>query len=429
MSSTQHVLAPLPRTRWTVLIPIVFVAYGLHYIDRTNTALLLPQVGDDIPMSGTAMGLAQGVAFVGYLLLQVPAVIAAQRWGPRRVVFWCMVIWGLAAMGTGLVQNLTQLVIMRFILGLAEGPLIPLVILLLSRYFVAAERARSAALFLLVLPLSQVLGAPLTGLLLEVFNWRTVFIVEGAPPLVWAFVWLFIAADTPTRARWLRPSERTAITERVAAEEAVKVGEDRIRLVALLRQRIVWVLAALYFAGTGGTVALILWLPTIITDLVPSATPFEVGVMAALPSSAGAIAIVLVARWSDIRGDRRTPMLIGFGLAVAALIIGTQSGALWANLAALTLAGGAVVSTGGVLASIPGTVLPPTAAAGALAIGNCFGAIGQFLGALLIGVLRDATNDSRAAGYVLVAGMFVIGLLASALIVNPASEGSSPGRT
>lgn len=138
-------LPTLPRSRWTVLLPTVFVTYGLHYLDRVNTALLFPHVAQDIPMSGTAAGLAQGAVFLGYMLLQLPAVWAAHRWGTRRIVFLCMVGWGCAAMAAGLVQNMTQMIVVRFLLGLAEGPLVPLVILLLSRYFVSAERARSAA--------------------------------------------------------------------------------------------------------------------------------------------------------------------------------------------------------------------------------------------------------------------------------------------
>ncbi|MBE8477425.1 MULTISPECIES: MFS transporter [Streptomyces] len=429
MSLSARTPVPLPRTRWTILIPIVFVTYGLHYLDRTNTAQLFPHVDDDIPMSDTATGLAQGAAFIGYMLLQLPAVRAAHRFGPRRVVFWCMILWGLAATGTGLVQNMPQLVAMRFLLGLAEGPLIPLVILLLSRYFVSAERARSAAWFLLVLPITQVLGAPLTGLLLEHLNWRTVFLIEGLPPLVWAFVWLFVAADTPDRARWLKRSEGAAVTERVAAEEAVKAGEDRMRLALLVRQRLVWVLAALYFAGTGGSVGLILWLPTIIEDLSPHATPLEVGTMAALPSLVGAIAVVLAARWSDAHDNRRTPMLMGFGMATTALLVGTQlPDTLWAHMTVLAVAGGAVISTGGVLASIPGAALPPAAAAGALAVGNSFGAIGQFLGALLIGALRDATDGSRTVSYAVIAAMWGVGLAASALIPEPARAAASKAK-
>ncbi|MGC0405217.1 sugar phosphate permease [Streptomyces sp. SAI-126] len=430
MSLSDRAPVPLPRTRWTILIPIVFVTYGLHYLDRTNTALLFPRLDDDIPMSGTATGLAQGAAFIGYMLLQLPAVWAAHRWGPRKVVFGCMLVWGLAATGTGLVQNVAQLVTMRFLLGLAEGPLVPLVILLLARYFVSAERARSAAWFLLVVPISAVVSAPLTGLLLEHFSWRTVFLIEGVPPLVWAFVWFFVAADTPGQARWLKASEDATVTERVAAEEAAKAGGgDRMRLSTLLRQRLVWVLAALYFAATGGSVGLVLWLPTIIEDLAPGATPFEVGAMAALPSLLGAVAVVLTARWSDRHDNRRTPMLMGFGVATAALLIGTRlPDTLWAQLAVLAVAGGAVISTGGVLASIPGAVLPRTAAAGALAVGNGFGAIGQFVGALLIGALRDTTDGSRAVSYVVIACMWGVGFVASALIAEPAHAAASKSK-
>ncbi|WP_155058232.1 MFS transporter [Streptomyces blattellae] len=429
MSLSDRATVPLPRTRWTILIPIVFVTYGLHYLDRTNTAQLFPHLDDDIPMSDTATGLAQGAAFIGYMLLQLPAIRAARRWGPRWVVFWCMILWGLAAAGTGLVQNVPQLVIMRFLLGLAEGPLIPLVILLLGRYFVSAERARSAASFLLVLPISQVLGAPLTGLLVDHLSWRTVFLIEGVPPLVWAFVWLYVAADTPRQARWLKGSEGAAVTERVAAEEAAKAGEDRMAFGLLIRQRLVWVLAALYFAGTGGSVGLILWLPTIFEDLSPSATSLEVGVMVALPSLFGAVAVVLAARWSDAHDNRRTPMLMGFGVATAALLIGTLlPGTLWLHVTVLIVAGGAVISTGGVLASIPGAVLPQTAAAGALAVGNSFGAIGQFMGVVLIGALRDATDGSRTVSYIVIACMWGVGLVASALLVEPARTAAAEAK-
>jgi MFS family permease len=414
-------LPALPRSRWTILIPTVFITYGLHYLDRVNTALLFPHVAQDIPMSGTAAGLAQGAVFLGYMLLQVPAVWAAHRWGTRRIVFWCMVGWGCAAMAAGLVQNMAQMVVVRFLLGLAEGPLVPLVILLLSRYFVSAERARSAAWFLLVLPLSQVLGAPLTGLLLEHFHWRTVFLIEGAPPVVWAFVWLLIAANNPTEARWLKPSESAAVTEHINAEEAAKAGENRVNLATLARQRVVWVLAALYFTGTGGSVGLTLWLPTIISGLSAQATPLQIGLLTALPSLTGAISLVLFARWSDTRNTRRTPMLTGFGVGTVALVVGTQlPGTLWAQMLVFVVATTAIFSVSAVLASVPGAVLPQVAAAGALAIGNSFGAIGQFLAPFLIGVLRDITDDSRAVSYLVLACLWALGFIASALIVDRA---------
>ncbi|WP_416981181.1 MFS transporter [Streptomyces sp. T028] len=225
---------------------------------------------------------------------------------------------------------MTQMVLMRFVLGLAEGPLVLLVLYLLSRYFVSAERARSAAWFLLVLPITQVLGGPPTGLLLQHFSWRAVFVIEGAPPVLWAFVWLLVAANTPEQARWLKPSESAAVTERIGAEEAAKAGENRLDLAALSRRRVVWVLAVLYFAGTGGSVGLTLRLPTIIEGLSAHASPFQVGLLTAIPALAGAVALVLVARWSDAHDNRRVPMLAGFAVGVVALLVGTRlPGTLW----------------------------------------------------------------------------------------------------
>jgi MFS family permease len=439
MSVPERAPAPLPRRRWTILIPTIFVTYGLAYLDRVNTALLFPHVADDIPMSGTTAGLAQGATFLGFVLLQVPGVWAAHRWGPRRVVFWCMVAWGLAAMCTGLVQDMTQMVIMRFVLGLAEGPLLPIMIYLLSKYFVSTERARSAAWFLLALPLTQVFFAPLTGFLLEHFHWRAVFVIEGAPPVVWAFVWLLVAANTPEQARWLKPSESAAVTERISAEEATKVGENRVNLATVARQRVVWVYSAAYFAGTGAAVGLTLWLPTIIRELSASATPLQVGLLTALPSLVGAVALVLAARWSDARNNRRIPMLTGFGVATVALLIGTQlPGTLWAQMTVCIVASSALLSISGAMSSLPGSVLSQAAAAAALAVGNIFGAIGQFLGPFLIGALRDVTDGSRAVTYVVLGCLCALGFAASALIVDqarsttpkaPARKEASPERS
>lgn len=420
---------PLSRKRWAILIPTVGMTYGLSYLDRVNTSLLFPHVAHDIPMSGTASGFAQGVTFLGYVLLQVPAVWAAHRWGPRRVVFWCLIAWGLAAMSCGLVQDMTQMIIARFVLGLAEGPLVPIVIYLLSKFFSSAERARSAAWFLVVLPLSQVLGAPLTGFLLGHFDWRAVFVIEGAPPVVWAFLWLFVAANSPENARWLTSSEGAAVTERINAEEAAKTGEGRVNLVALARHRVVWGLALVYFASTGGAVGLTLWLPTIISGLSARATPLQIGSLTALPSLGGVITSVLAARWADARNTRRTPILTGFGVAAAALLVGTQlPGTLWPQMTMFIVVMCALVSLGGVQASVPGAVLPRAAAATAVALGTSVGAIGQFLMPFLIGALRDATDGSRAVSYVVLACLSVLGFVAAVLAVDRTSASAAePG--
>lgn len=417
--ATAPATLPLSHKRWAILIPTLCVTYGLSYLDRVNTALLFPHVAHDIPMSDTASGLAQGVTFLGYLLLQVPAVWAAHRWGPRRVVFSCMIVWGLAAMSCGLVQDMTQLIIARFLLGLAEGPLVPVVIYLLSKFFSAAERAQAAAWFLVVLPLSQVFGAPLTGFLLGHFDWRTVFLIEGAPPVLWAFVWLFVAANSPARAWWLTPSESAAITERIDAEQATKIGENRVNLAALVRERVVWALAMVYIASTGTAVGLTLWLPTIISELSTRATSLQIGLLTAVPSLGGAITCVLSARWTDTRNTRRLPMLTAFGITTVALLLGTQlPGTLWPQMTVFLVVISAIVSLSGVQASVPGAVLPHAAAATALAVGTSAGAVGQFLMPFLIGALRDATGGSLAVSYVVLACLSAAGFAATALVVD-----------
>lgn len=190
-----------PAKRWVYVIPVAVIMYMLAYLDRTNTAMILPYINSDtssqIHLTKADEGIVSGIFFFGYMFLQIPAAILAERWSAKKTVAILMFLWGFAAMAVSFVQSNGQFYTARFVLGFFEGGVWPSVLILIANWFPLKERARANSLWMCCLPLSSVLISPITGALLDHFSWRTVLFVEGIPPLIWAIVWLLVVSDHP----------------------------------------------------------------------------------------------------------------------------------------------------------------------------------------------------------------------------------------
>jgi MFS family permease len=404
-------LAKIPSKRWTFVIPVATIMYMLAYVDRNNVAVILPFIGDDpsMKLSVGDKGLITGIFFVGYMFLQIPAAILAQRWSAKKVVLILMVMWGLAAMATGLVQSREQFLVARFVLGFFEGGVWPAVLVLLASWFPLKERARANSLWMAALPISSVIMAPLTGFLLDNFSWRTVLVFEGAPPILWAIVWWFAVADSPKQAKWISAQERDYVQGALTSDEAAKPTVGKSTYLDALKDRQVITLIVIYFCWMSGFYGFSLWLPSVIKNLTGGSAGL-VGWITAIPFIFALIAMFVVSTWSDRTGNRKLAVAGPILLAVVAMVAGQLVHSPLLNIVLLCVVAMGVYAPYGSFWAIPAQMLRIEVLAFALGLINALGNLGGFVGPYAVGWLTEKTG-SDAAGYFALAGILTVGAL------------------
>jgi len=416
---SQSRVSKISSKRWSFVIPVAAIMYMLAYLDRNNVAVILPFIGNDPTMQLTVAdkGMVTGIFFVGYMFLQIPGAILAQKWSAKKVVLILMVMWGLAAMATGLVQSREQFLAARFVLGFFEGGVWPAVLVLLASWFPLKERARANSLWMACLPVSSVIMAPLSGVLLDHFSWRTVLVLEGVPPILWAIVWWFAVADSPKKAKWVSPEEREYVETALAEDEAAKpkVGKSTYR--EALKDRRVITLIAIYFCWMSGFYGFSLWLPAVIKDLTGGSAGM-VGWVTAIPYVFALMAMVAVSAWSDRTGNRKLavagPILIG----VVAMVAGQLVHSPLVNIGLLCVVAMGIYAPYGSFWAIPAGMLRIEVLAFALGLINALGNLGGFVGPYAVGWLTAKTG-SDAAGYYALAGLLTVGALLTLFVVKP----------
>ncbi|MGI5144256.1 MFS transporter [Streptomyces sp. CA-106110] len=397
--------------RWTRILPVIVFVYIICYIDRTNISFALPHLQVDMHLSGAQQGFASGVFFWGYLLLQVPGGYMAERWSAKRWVAILMVLWSAAAVASGLTHNYTELVLTRFLLGLAEGGVQPALMSTIRSWFPFAERSRAYAIFKLYTPIAAIVAAPFSGVILTYADWRWMFIIQGGAPLVLGLVaWLVIMRDTPAKAEWLSATERNHIEKSRTAEG--EPLEHRGTFKAAFSSPIVWRFALIYTLTQLGLLGLSMWLPSVLKTAFH--TDMKVGLVAMLPQIAAGLAIILIGRSADRHGRHATHMVavLGVGavvLAGAGLISAQQK---WLVLGAMILGTAASIAWYGPFWATV-TKLTPAAAAGAgIGIINGVGNLGGFFGPYIGGWLKDISG-----GYALTQVFFGAVFAVAALLV------------
>lgn len=400
--------------RWTYILPVIVFIYVICYIDRTNISFALPHLKDDMHLSGAQEGLAGGVFFWGYLLLQVPGGYMAERWSAKRWIAILMVLWSAVAVMSGLVNSFGELILARFLLGVAEGGVQPALMTTIRSWFPFSERSRAYAIFKLYTPIAAIVAAPFSGIILTYGDWRWMFIIQGAGPLVVGLIaWLAVMRDTPATAGWLSESERNHI-ERARLEEGEPLTH-RGTFKAAFTSRIVWLFALIYALTQMGLLGLTMWMPSVLKKAFH--TDMQVGLVAILPQIAAGIAIIMVGRSADRRGGHVAHMstVLGSGaliLAGAGLISAEQK---WLVLVAMILGTAASIAWYGPFWATV-TKLTPVAAAGAgMGLVNGIGNLGSFFGPYIGGWLSDLSGG----GYAITQMFFGVVFAVAALLVLP----------
>ena len=389
------------------LIPFMMLLYFTNYLDRVNVGFAALTMNQDLGFSPSVYGFAAGIFFVSYAMFQIPANVLLERIGARRTVFTIMAIWGAVSASTALVREPAVFYVLRFLLGVAEAGFFPGMILYLTFWFPREYRARFTAIFMLAIPLSAILGGPISGFILGMDGvaglrgWQWLFLIEGAPAcLLGIFAVRKYLPDGPGTAAFLSEAERQTIAARLAAERTSAPGklwpglyDPRVLLLGL--------------AGTGIGSAIFgsqLWLPQMVKALGHS--NLTTGFIVALPYLVAMPTVLLVGRSSDRRGERiwhtAIPLLVAAtGFAVAAIAHNQVI-----VVAGLTAVIAGTIGTYGPYYSLSSSFFSGPAAPGAIALVNlmCTG-LGGFLGPNIVGLLKQGTGGYAAGMFALAAGL------------------------
>lgn len=379
--------------RWIHVITVAFVMYTIAYIDRTNISLALPDISRSLHLTPSEAGNATGIFFWGYLVLQIPGGYLAEQWSAKRFVSILLVAWGVCAALTGFVHTGHQFMLMRLLLGVAEGGVWPATLVLLAHWFPTRERARANGYWMLCLPAAVVVSSPLSGWILARWNWRVLLVAEGIFPLIWLVIWWILIDDYPHQARWISAEERDYLEQtlsRESAELVVKKHEPYLR--SLLRPQVL-LLVAVYFLLTTGNYGYLFWLPSAM-EKARKMGNVEAGLLFTVPYIITAIGMVVMSKHSDQKHERRKH--VSFGLAWGGVFL--LASVLTANpLPVLSFALIALAEAGpygalGPFWAIPTETLPGGVAGSAMGVINAFGNLGGYFGPLLVGIIKQQTG-------------------------------------
>jgi MFS family permease len=385
--------ASVGNSRWTRLIPVAIVVYVISFMDRTNIGFAFDGIGKSLHVSSSGEGLAGGIFFIGYLALQFPGGHLAEHWSAKRFVGIMILVWGVLAVLSGLVQSYGQLLVVRFLLGVAEGGIWPAILVLISHWFPARERARAYAFWIMNIAIASIITAPLSGWILTWADWRALFVVEGIFPfLVAAPLWFWLAADTPRDAPWCSDGEREYIERSLAEDTADEPPHAGYR--DILRSSVVWKLVAVYFLIQIGFYGLNLWLPHEVKHIT-GGSYLEVGFVTAIPYVAAIVGLWLNGRSADRTGRYRLHVFGSMVVAAVALVLSVSVGSVAAlSLVLLSLAMMGALAYDGPFWASASRAVPVALAGGAMGLINALGNLGGFAGPYLGGWLQDQSDGS-----------------------------------
>jgi MFS family permease len=404
----------LRKAAWR-LVPLLTIGYLFSYLDRNSIGFAALTMNQELGLTATQFGAAAGWFFLSYTLCEVPANMALYRFGARRWIAIILVAWGIVSAATAIVIGAKSLYAMRFLLGVAEAGFFPGVTFYLAYWFPREYRTRILAWFLAAIPLSSLVGAPISGLLLGMdgiwglAGWKWMFIMVSWPAAVVGLIVWVTLPDHPREARWLTREEIEAIAAMHAAETHDRPKKSVMG--ALSDPRVI-VLAIVQFGFTLGSYGVGIWLPLIFKEY--GLSNVAVGFLVAVPYLFATIGMLLWARVVDHTGKKIFNMTMALALGVAGLAGYLLSGSLLFSLIDLTLALVGITAARGIFWAIPPRILTGMGAAGGIAFINSIGTFGGFVGPYMMGVFKDATGGFTT-GIMVMAGvmLFTTGLAAS----------------
>jgi ACS family tartrate transporter-like MFS transporter len=405
------------------LIPFLFLLYVVNILDRVNVGFarlqMLSDMGLEEDEAEAVYALGFGLFYIGYLLFEVPSNIILSRIGARRWIARIMVSWGLITCVMMLIQEPWAFYLLRILLGFAEAGFFPGIILYLTYWFPARERARMVALFMAASPITGIVGNPLSGEIMEGMDdvgglrgWQWLFLLEGLPAVVLGLVVLVYLTDRPQEANWLTPDERDWLAERIGREEQYRLQRHGLTMWQALADRRVWLLILLYFTVAAGSNAFGSYLPKLLNDRFPDLNKRQLGRLAALPNLCAVLCMVVNGIHSDLTGERRWHVAVPAFLSALGWAWIACSDEPVGSLCALALVQAGIMSMLPVFWTLPTAFLSGLAAAGGIALINSVGNLGGFAGPNILGQLKAVTGEFTSGFLTLALIMALGGFLA-----------------
>ena len=418
------------------LIPFLFICYIVAFLDRVNVGFAKLQMAGDLGFSDQIYGFGAGIFFIGYFIFEVPSNVILERVGAKVWIARIMITWGIissAFMFTNDIHwgaiatwfNCTDaeftFYFLRFMLGVAEAGFFPGIILYLTYWFPGPRRAKMVALFMTAIAISNVIGSPVSGAIMQYMDgyngwrgWQWLFLLEGIPSVIIGILVLVWLDDGPKKAKWLTDQEKALIMQRVTEDDDSKsqIGKKHHFLDAFKDYR-VWALAVVYFCGVVGFYAVNFWMPTIIQELGIDKKDFlKVGLLSMIPWGIAAVSMVVVGSHSDRTGERRWHCAGSLIVAMLGMIgLAVVGHAPIPSIIALTLVTAGILSWVATFWSLPTAFLSGTAAAAGIAWINSVGNLGGHFGPDLIGRIRTMSGGASEAAFFTLAGMAMLGVL------------------
>lgn len=421
----QRTIAKVTRR----IVPFLMLCYFVAYLDRVNVGFAALTMNKALGISATAFGFGAGIFFFSYFLFEVPSNLALERFGARKWIARIMMSWGILSGAMALVGGETGFYVVRVLLGIAEAGFFPGIIFYLTLWFPGVYRARIVGWFMAAIPLSSVLGAPVSGWILGLdgagglAGWQWLFIMEAVPAVVLSIVVWFYLTDRPADAHWLEPEERAWLDRRLSAEIAQKEDVHGLSVVQALLNPRVLALSLVYFGAVATNYGTAFWLPQIVKGF--GLSNLQTGFVSAAPYVVGTVGMVLWGRSSDAKMERKGHAAIAFAIAAIGIAGSTMVDAPLMKMIALSFGAFGVFAVLPVFWTLPTAFLSGAAAAAGIAAINSIGNLAGFFGPFIMGWLKDVTG-TFSAGLWAIALCSVMGMVIVLVLPHDAALEKAP---
>lgn len=395
------------------LMPFLMLCYFCAYLDRVNVGFAKLQMMSDLQFSEAVYGLGAGIFFIGYFLCEVPSNIVLHKVGARRWIARIMITWGILSGCFAFVQTEWQFYTLRFLLGVAEAGLAPGLLLYLTYWFPSYRRARMTVLWFIAIPISGMIGGPLSGLIMDRmsgvhgwFGWQWMFVIEAIPTVLVGLLVLAVLKDSVQEANWLTQDEKNLVKQELAQDNQHKEGHGSVK--EFIADKRLWLLAGIYFCVVMGQYAITFWLPTLIRNSGISDN-WHIGLLTSLPYMCAIVVMILAGRSGDHFQERRWHLIIPMCAGAIALTFATLFASnLTLSLICLCIAASGVLTASSLFWMLPTNFLGGVSAAAGIAAVNSFANLAGFCSPYLIGWITTNTG-SNAIGMFLITAVLIFG--------------------